>query len=71
MECADGFLVLIKPLFRFPQEGEGKQAEPDGVSHNALYGYGLAKLQKVLEMGIGVLIWLATEWASLHHVDEA
>ena len=22
-------------------------------------------------MGVGVLIWLATEWASLHHVNEA
>jgi len=39
---ADGFLVLIKPLFCLPQEGERKQAEPDGVSHNAPYGYGLA-----------------------------
>ena len=68
---ADGFLVLIKPLFRLPQEGERKQTEPDGVSRNAPYGYDLAKLQKVLEMGVGVLIRLATEWASLHHVDEA
>ena len=39
---ADGFLILIKPLLCFPQEGERKQAEPDGVSRNALYGYGLA-----------------------------
>ena len=45
--------------------------EPDGVSCNAPYSYGLAKLQEVLEMGVGVLIWLATEWAILHHVDEA
>ena len=44
---------------------------PDGVSRNAPYCYGLAELQKVLEMGVGVLIWLATEWASLHHVYEA
>ena len=39
---ADGFFVLIKPLFRLPPEGERKQAEPDGVSRNAPYGYGLA-----------------------------
>ena len=39
---ADSFLVLIKPLFHFPQEGERKQTEPDGVSRNAPYGYGLA-----------------------------
>ena len=45
--------------------------EPDGVSRSAPYGYGLAKLQKVLEMGVGVLIRLATEWACLHHVYEA
>ena len=45
--------------------------EPDGVSRNAPYGYGLAKLQKILEMGVGVLIQLATEWASLHYVYEA
>ena len=44
---------------------------PDGVSRNAPYCYGLAELQKVLEMGVGVLIWLATEWASLHHINEA
>ena len=62
---------MIKPLFRLPQEEEGKQAEPDGVSRNAPYGYGLAKLQKVLEMGVGILIRLTTEWASLHHINEA
>ena len=45
--------------------------KPDDVSRNAPYGYGLAELQKVLEMGVGVLVWLATEWASLHHVYEA
>ena len=67
----DDFLVLIKPLCCLPQEGERKQEEPDGVSRNAPYGYSLAKLQKVLEMGVGILIRLATERASLHHVDEA
>ena len=68
---ADGFLVLIKPLFRLPQEGERKQAEPDSVSRNAPYSYDFAELQEVLEMGVSVLIRLATEWASLHHVYEA
>ena len=61
----------LSHVFRFPQEGERKQAKPDDVSRNTPYGYGLAELQKVLEMGIGILVWLATEWASLHHVDEA
>ena len=68
---ADGFLVMIKPLFCLPQEGDRKQAEPDGVSRNVPYGYGLAKLQNVLEMGDGILIRLAAQWASLHHVYEA
>ena len=62
---------MIKPLFRLPQEEEGKQAEPDGVSRNAPYGYGLAKLQEILETGVSVLIRLATKWASLHHIYEA
>ena len=65
------FLVLIKPLFCLPQKGERKQKEPDDVRRNSQYGYGLAELQKVLETGIGILIRLATEWASLHHVYEA
>ena len=69
--CADCFFVLIKPLFCLPQNGKRKWAESDGVSRNAPYGYGLAELQKILEMGVGVLIRLATEWASLHHVYEA
>ena len=69
--CADGFLVLIKPLFLLPQEGERKQAEPNGISLNAPYSYSLAELQEVLEMGVCVLIRLATEWTSLHHVYEA
>ena len=39
---ADGFLVLIKPLFCLPQERERKQAEPDGVSRSASYSHDLA-----------------------------
>ena len=35
------------------------------------YDNGVAELQKILQMYICVLIWLATEWASLHYVDEA
>ena len=58
-------------MFCFPQEGERKQAKPDDVSCNAPYGYGLAEFQKVLEAGVGILVWLATEWASLYHVYEA
>ena len=31
----------------------------------------LVEFQKVLVVGVGVLVWLDTEWASLHHVYEA
>ena len=41
---ADGFLILIKPLFRLPQEGERKQAELDSIIRNASYRYGLVEL---------------------------
>ena len=66
---ADGFLVLVEPLLCLPQQGEREQTKPNGVSRNALYGYNLLELQKILEVGIGVLIRFATKWASLHHVD--
>ena len=68
---ANGFLVLVKPLFFLPQEGQRKYTETDSIIRNAPYGYGLAELQKVLEVGVAVLVWLATKWASLHHVDWA
>jgi hypothetical protein len=66
----EGFLVLVEPLFRLPQEGKGKQTKPDGISYDSSYHYGFAQLKEVLEMSVGVLVWLTTEWASLHHVDE-
>ena len=43
----------------------------DNIGGDTPYHYGVAKLQKGLQMCIGILIWLATEGASLHHVDEA
>ena len=36
-----------------------------------MYDNGVAELQKILQMCICVLVWLATEWSSLHHIDEA
>src|SRR6187551_3675825 len=33
-------------------------------------GKGVANLQEMLEMSIGIFVWLAAEWASLYHVDE-
>jgi hypothetical protein len=44
--------------------------EPDCVSCDSTYHYGFAQLKEVLEMGVGILIWLATERAGLHHVDK-
>ena len=43
----------------------------DNISSDTPYHYGVAELQKVLPMCICVLIRLTTEWASMHHVDEA
>jgi len=60
---AGNFFVLVEPLFHLPWEGKGKQTEPDGVSCNTPYGYDLAKLQEILEMGIDALVCLATKWA--------
>ena len=57
--------------FRLPQEGKGKQTKLDNVGSDTADNNGVAELQKVLQMSICVLIWLATKWASLHHVNEA
>ena len=62
---------LIKPLFCLPQEGKGKQTKLDNIGGDTPYDNGVAELQKVLQMSICVLVRLATEWASLHHVNEA
>ena len=43
----------------------------DNIGSDTPYDNGVAELQKILQMCICVLIRLATEWASLHHVDEA
>ena len=58
-------------MFCLPHEGKGKQTKPDNVGGDTLYDNGVAELQKILQMCIFVLIWLAIEWASLHHVNEA
>jgi hypothetical protein len=44
--------------------------EPDSISCDAPYHYSLAQLKEVLEVGVGVLVRLATKWAILHHVDQ-
>ena len=67
--CVNSFLVLVKPLFRLPHKGKGKQAEPDGVRCDIFYDDGVAQLKEVLEMSVGVLIGQSTEGTSLHHSD--
>ena len=62
---------LVKPLFHLPQEGKGKQTKLDNVGGDTPYDNGVAELQKILQMCICVLVRLATEWASRHHIDEA
>jgi hypothetical protein len=63
----DGFLVLVEPLFHLSHEGEEKQMESDGVTCDSSDDDGLAELKEVLQMSICILVWLAAEWASLHH----
>ena len=43
----------------------------DNIGGDTPYDNGVAELQKILQMCICILVWLAIEWASLHHVDEA
>ena len=63
-------LVSIKPLLRSPQEREQKQTEPDSILRYTHDNKSTAELQELLEMSAGILIGLATEWASLHHRNE-
>jgi hypothetical protein len=67
--CIDNFLVLIKPLFHPPQEGEWKQTKYNDLWCDTLYIDGVALLQAVLEMCIGVLARQPTEWICLDHPD--
>ena len=62
---------LVKPLFCLSQQGKGKQPQLDDNGGDTPYNHGVAELQKILQVCNGVLIRLATEWASLHHVYEA
>jgi hypothetical protein len=41
-------LVLIKPLFRLPYKGEGKQAEPDALWCDVFNDDGAAQLEEVM-----------------------
>ena len=50
---------------------KGKQTKLDNVGGDTPYDNGVAELQKILQMCTCVLVRLAIEWASLHHVDEA
>ena len=43
----------------------------DNIGGDTPYDNGVAELQKILQTCICILIRLAIEWASLHHVDEA
>ena len=53
-ECLGAFIpgvdvfLLVKPLFRPPQQGEGKQAKLDNIGGDTPYHHSVAKLQKVL-----------------------
>ena len=61
---------LQNHYFTFPSKEKGKQTKLDHISCNTPYHYGLAKIHKVLQVSIGILVWLATDRASLHHIDQ-
>ena len=63
-------IFLVKPLVRLPQQG-GKQMKLDNIGGDSPYDNSVAELKKILQVSICVLIRLATEWANLHHVNEA
>jgi hypothetical protein len=42
----------------------------DGIIRNSTDSESPTHLQKVLEMCIGIFIWLAREWIGLHHADQ-
>ena len=49
---------LVKPLFRLPQQGEGKQTKLDNIGGDTPYHYVVVELQEILQMRIGILIGL-------------
>ena len=67
----DSFLFLVEPLLHLPQEGEGKQVEPDALRCDVLDDDHVAQLKEVLEMCVCVLAWQTMELVCLHHRDEA
>jgi hypothetical protein len=67
--CVDSFLVLIKPLFCLPCEGEGKQAELDASRCDVFNDNSVAQLREVLKVSVHVLTWQTKELVCLHHLD--
>lgn len=69
--CVHHCMVGVKPLFRLPKEGKRKQSEPDGIWADAFHRVCATNLKELLQMSTSILIWLATEGASLRHCNEA
>ena len=67
----DSFLFLVEPLLHLPQEGEGKQAEPNALRCDVLDDHRVAQLEEVSEMHVCVLAWQTMELVRLHHRDKA
>jgi hypothetical protein len=65
----DGFLVLVKPLFRLPREGEGKQMEPDACWCDVFYDDSVTQLKEVLQVSTCVLSRQTIELVCLHPCD--
>ena len=48
-------------MLRLSQQGERKQTKLDRIGSDTPYDYGVAELEKILQMCIGILIRLAAE----------
>jgi len=67
----DSFLLLIKPLFRFPHKGKGKQTEPGASLCDVFDDDCVAQLKEVLQVCTCILTGQTTKLVCLYHCDEA
>ena len=67
--CVNNFLVLVQPLFCPPHEGEWEQTESNYLQCNILHDDGVAQLQEVSEMCVGILARQSIELICLNHLD--
>lgn len=63
--------IGLRPLFCLPYKGKRKQSQPASVRANTLHGVCTADFQELLQVCTCIVVWLATERASLRYCYEA